>query len=375
VLVVTLYAAATVGRLYTRKYYTFLPDYLRWASTKSPAAGKPTHIFFLFTDHFEPLYREDRVPHWGARYRALAAKHRDSDGRPPQHTWFYPAEQMDESVLRVLHDLMRDGLGEVELHFHHESDTEDTLRARLRMGIALFQEYGFLQTVDGRTHFAFVHGNSGLDNSNGPIMCGVNTELRLLRELGCFGDFTFPSIYLDSQPPLVNRIYAAKDDDQPKSYARALPLSALTDGSADLMIFQGPLVFALTWNPLHLFLDVDDGNIHPTVPGSPSRVDNWMRAGIHVDGRPDWVFVKVFAHGASSDEDEDSVVGPTFDATLSYLEERYNDRRNYVLHYVSAREAYNLVRAAMEGAGGDPVQYFDRPIPPYRAGHTRALEP
>jgi hypothetical protein len=376
VLLVTLYAAATAARLYSRQYYVFLPDYLRWAWTMSPpAATTPTHIFFLFTDHFEPLHREDRVPHWATRYRALAEKHRDSDGRPPQHTWFYPAEQMDASVLRVLRGLTHDGLGEVELHFHHESDTEDSLRGKLRMGIELFQEYGFLQTVDGRTHFAFVHGNSGLDNSNGPIMCGVNTELRLLRELGCFADFTFPSIYLDSQPPFVNNIYAAKDDDQPKSYARRLPLSAITDGSADLMIFQGPLVFAPTWNPLHLFLDLDDGNIHPSVPGSPIRVDRWVRAGIHVDRRPDWVFVKIFAHGASSDEDEDVVVGPTFDMTLSYLERRYNDQRNYVLHYVTAREAYNLVRAAMEGASGDPVQYFDRPIPAYRAGATTSAAP
>jgi hypothetical protein len=375
--VVTLYAAATAGRLYSRKYYIFLPDYIHWALTASPApaAGTPTHIFFLFTDHFEPLYQQARVRRWSVRYRALAAKHRDADGRPPQHTFFYPAEQIDPTILGMLRDMTRDGLGEVELHYHHMFDTEDSLRSKFKAGIETFQQYGFLQTVDGRTHFAFVHGNSGLDNSNGPIMCGVSTELRLLHELGCFGDYTFPSIYLESQPALVNNIYAAKDDNQPKSYARALPLSALTDGSADLMIFQGPLVFALTWNPLHLFLDLDDGNIHPSVPGSPARVDRWVRAGIHVDPRPDWVFVKIFAHGVQSDEDEDSVVGPTFDRTLSYLEERYNDRRKYVLHYVTAREAYNLVRSATEGATGDPVQYFDRPIPPYRAGHTRVFEP
>ena len=374
VLAVALYAAATAGRVYLRKYYVFLPDYIRWSLTSSPVAATPTHVFFLFVDHFEPLHRQDAVPRWSARYRALAARHRDSNGRPPQHTWFYPAEQMDRGVLRALRDLTRDGLGEVELHFHHDSDTEESLRANLRTGIELFQEFGFLQTEDGRTHFAFIHGNSGLDNSNG-VYCGVNTELRLLRELGCFADYTFPSVYLDSQPPHINSIYAAKDDPQPKSYARPLPLSALTDGSADLMIFQGPLVFAPSWNPRHLFLDLDDGNIHASVPGSATRVDSWVRAGIRVEGRPDWIFVKIFAHGISSEGDEDAVLGPTFDETLSYLERRYDDRRNYVLHYVTAREAYNLVRAAMERAPGDPERYFDSPIPAYRAGGTRPRLP
>jgi len=364
-----LYGAATIGRIYVRKYYVFLGDYIRWSP--GVATDRPVHVFFLFADHFEPSYDEARVRRWGHRYRALAARHRDSEGRPPQHTWFYPGEQSDPGIMAVLHDLTRDGLGEVELHHHHLFESEQTLRTKLTAAIAEFQRVGFLRTLDGQTHFAFVHGNSGLDNSNGPALCGVNTELRLLRSLGAFGDFTFPSVYLDSQPPVVNAIYAAKDDDGPKSYARRLPLSALSDGSADLMIFEGPLVFALSWNPAHLFLDLDDGNVHPSVPASPRRVDRWVGAGIHVPQRPDWVFVKVFSHGASSDADEDVTVGSSFDRALSHLEQRYNDGRHYVLHYVTAREAHNLARAAADGRDDDPAPYFDYPIPRYQADGAR----
>jgi len=363
-----LYAAATIGRMYTRKYYVFLADYIRWSPPVSPQT--PIHVFFLFVDHFEPSHDQARVRRWSSRYRALAARHRDRDGRPPQHTWFYPGEQSDPGIMTVLGDFTRDGLGEVELHHHHRFESEQTLRVKLETAIAEFQRMGFLKTVDGQTHFGFVHGNSGLDNSNGPALCGVPTELGLLRSLGAFGDFTFPSVYLDSQPPFVNAIYAAKDDDQPKSYALRLPLSTLSDGSADLMMFQGPLVFALTWNPAHLFFDLDDGNVHPSVPASPARVDRWVRAGVHVPQRPDWVFVKIFTHGVSSDEDEDVTVGASFDAALSHLERRYNDGR-YVLHYVTAREAYNLARSAAEGATGDPGPYFDRPIPRYQADGPR----
>jgi hypothetical protein len=60
--------------------------------------------------------------------------------------------------------------------------------------------------------------------------------------------------------------------------------------------------------------------------------------------------VKVFAHGVSTAADEDAVLGPRFDATLTELEQHYNDGRAYVLHYVTAREAYNLAMAAASRA-------------------------
>jgi hypothetical protein len=364
-----LYVAATIVRVWTRKYYVFLPHYMQWAIA-TPAAGAPgapTHVFLIFTDHFEPDYDLPRLKRWAARYRDMAARHRDHDGRAPQHSFFYPGEQADAGIFGVLRELTQAHLGEVELHYHHDFDTEETLRPKLETAIENMQKVGFLKTIDGQTHFAFVHGNWGLDNSNGPELCGVNTELRLLKEEGCFADFTFPSVYQDAQPPFVNSIYAAKDDDGPKSYARALSLKALMDGSADLMIFQGPLIFAPSLSVRRLFFDLDDGDIHGSIPASPARVDRWMRAGIHVASRPDWVFIKIFAHGVSTIEDENAVVGPTFDTALTYLERRYNDGQRYVLHYITSREAYNLVVAAVRGATGDPEQYFDSPIPPYLA--------
>jgi hypothetical protein len=369
----SLYIGAMAARVYLRKYYVFLPDYVRWTLERPVAMAEgPTHLFVLVTDHFEPNRDAERVRTWGTRYAALAERHRDSTGRPPQHTFFYPVEQIEPKVLNALRQLTTAGFGEVEVHYHHDYDTGRSLRPKLSAAIRELQRYGFLVTADGRTAFGFIHGNWGLDNSNGPVMCGVNAELRLLRELGCYGDFTFPSVFEDSQPPFVNTIYAARDSDEPKSYRRKLPLSALEDGSADLMMFQGPLIFAPSLNPRRLFVDLDDGNIHPPVPGSPTRVDRWVRANVHVPGRPDWVFIKLFAHGISSVEDEEAVVGPTFDATLSYLEQRYNDRARYVLHYVTAREAYNLARAASDGAAGDPSSYLDYVIPPYLSTVSRS---
>jgi hypothetical protein len=367
---ILLYAAAFAARAYVRQYFVFLPDYLfRWSvsGTAPLFASRPTHVFVLMTDHFEPDGDLDAVKDWARRYAALAGRHRDSAGRPPQHTWFYPAEQVWQPVMHVLGSMAAAGLGEVELHHHHGFDTAATLHDTLAYAISEFQENGFLQTVDGRTQFAYIHGNSGLDNSNGDWLCGVNTEIRLLRDLGCFADFTFPSLFEQSQPRRVNSIYATRDDERPKSYDFRLPLSSLRDGGADLMIFEGPLIFSPSLNPRRLFLDLDDGDIHAAEHASPARADRWIRANVHVAERPDWVFVKLFSHGISTPGDIDAVLGDDYDEMLSYVESEYNDGSRYVLHYVTAREAYNLARAAADGAAGDPQQYLDKYAPAYAA--------
>jgi hypothetical protein len=374
-LVVAAYAAALVVRIVARKYYVFLPDYTRWAVSQSwgveAASADPTHVIFLFADHFEPGHDASGTRQWIARYRALADRHHDHAGHRLQHTWFYPGEQHATGVLRALTEPVRDGYGEVELHYHHAFDTADSLRAGLQQAIEIFGRFGYLRTIDGRTRFAFVHGNSGLDNSNGPAVCGVSEELRLLRELGAFADFTFPSLYESSQPPVVNTIYAAADDPGPKSYARPWPLDALKNGGADLMIFEGPLTFAPSWSLRQLFLTADDGDIHPSMPATAKRVDEWVRAAVHAPGHPKWVFVKVFSHGITSERDAESVLGPDFDLALRRLETRYNDGARYVLHYVTAREAYNIVRAAMDGQSGDPDAYRDWEVQPYVADGRR----
>jgi len=364
--IVAVYTLAMVARVSLRKYYIFLPDYVHSAFTPAPIVQGPTHVFFLITDHFEPLFSVQRAQHFADRYRAMAMQHRDSVGRPPQHTWFYPGEQDSPGVLAVLRQLTGEGLGEVELHYHHANDSSEKVAVKFKSAITEFQKFGFLKTVDGRTAFAFIHGSEGLDNADGEL-CGVNDEIRILHNLGCFADFTFPAVYHSAQPPFVNSLYAARDDPEPKSYRHQFPLLDLKRGAADLMIFQGPLVLAPSWSLRHLFVDVDDGNIHPAVPASPMRVRRWVNARVHVAERPDWVFIKVFAHGLGTPEDEDEVVGEHFEEALTDLEQHYNDGVRYVLHYVTAREAYNLAMSAASGAKGDPSAYLDSEIPPYLA--------
>lgn len=65
----------------------------------------------------------------------------------------------------------------------------------------------------------------------------------------------------------------------------------------------------------------------------------------------------------------DTLLGEAADAMHTHLERAYNDGARHVLHYVTAREMYNIIRAAEAGLCGNPGDYrdFELPPPPHRA--------
>ena len=359
--------ALAAGRFVQRLHYVWMGSFVRWAFTPAPDVEGPRHLLVFYTDHFEPGPLVERSRRWEAEFPALALKHRDSNGRPHQHTWFYHAEQQVDANMQSLQRLVAGGFGEVELHYHHGRDDYASMERKLREAVDYFQRFGFAKTIDGETRYGFIHGNFALDNGDyRDSRCGVNEELKLLRETGAYADFSFPAIWTRAQPRHVNVIYEAEDDPEPKSYDRMFPFGAKP--SARLPIFTGPLTAYFAPDPLRAFYKVEDGYIQPTQPMTPERVDQWLRANIHVPGRPEWVFVKLWAHAASSEgEMDDNLPGGTFERALEYLESDYNDGRRYILHYVTAREAYNVARAAAAGLTGHPTQYYDYEVKPYVA--------
>jgi hypothetical protein len=46
------------------------------------------------------------------------------------------------------------------------------------------------------------------------------------------------------------------------------------------------------------------------------------------------------------------------------LSREFNDGARWRLHYVTAREMYNVARAAMDGKGGDPSAWLDYAVAP-----------
>src|SRR5438445_305623 len=76
-----LYLGLWAFRIVSRKYYVWLPGYLRWSTGTEESASGPVHLFFLFADHFEPGENYHFMERWLKEYPALAARHRDSTGR------------------------------------------------------------------------------------------------------------------------------------------------------------------------------------------------------------------------------------------------------------------------------------------------------
>lgn len=359
--------------LRARNMQTWIASYV--FRERSPKVAGPIHVMFCFVDHFEPMWhgadlptQRARVARWCSEYRELASRHRDADGRPPQHTFFYPEEEYAEEHLDRIAALCADGFGEIEVHLHHDDDTEENFRETLScFGRILHERHGALprDPATGEIRFGFIHGNWCLDNSRADgRWCGIDNELVLLRELGCYADFTLPSAPSDTQTSTINSIYYATDDPaRPKSHDKGVRVRVGGHPTGDLMIVQGPL--RLNWRERRFGVlpRIEASDVRRGCPPTAARVDAWVKTGIHVEGRPEWVFVKVHTHG-TQEQDMDTLLGTAADAMHSYLERAYNDGDRHVLHYVSAREVYNIIKAAEAGKSGNPNEYRDFELPP-----------
>jgi hypothetical protein len=343
----------------------WLPGYLRSHRAFDLAAlprDVPVDVIVTVVDHFEPesvrrpeLAVED-VASWCSGYRRIADRHRDADGARPQHTWFYRAEYPNTGCLLVLSDETFAGYGEIEFHLHHGFDTHETFAAKLDNGLDWFNRAGAMLTAEPlpRRRFAYIAGNWALDNGAGDdAKSGCNTEIAALRDAGCYADFTYPALGCVAQPRKSNSIYYATDAPEPKSHDTGVEVAVGRPPCGDLMIFQGPLV--VDWASGTF----EGSALERFAPPSPHRLDAWLKGNVHVRGRPEWIFVKLHTHGMQS---RGEFLGPGLDATFDAMQRRWN-RGRFRLHYATAREAYNIARAAEAGHAGNPNDFRDYEIP------------
>jgi hypothetical protein len=335
-----------------------------------PRPTGPQHVLFAFCDHFEPLWggagEEEggrRVASWEENYPKLARQFCDADGRPPRHTFFFPGEQYSPTYLESLGRLARAGLGEVELHLHHDGDDASKLASDIRGYLEAYAAHGHLsRDASGRLRYGFIHGNWCLANSRRDgKWCGVDSELGVLFETGCYADFTFPSAPDETQPAIVNEIYWPTGDPlHARSHETGVRARVGEVMEDRILMIEGPL--ALARREGKIAVRIDSAAVTAKDPGTANRVDTWVSQSIHVEGRPDWVFVKVHTHGAP-DAQAASLLGEAGRAMHRALR-RYNDGKRFVLHYVSAREMFNIALAGMNGFRGNPDEFRDYFLPP-----------
>jgi hypothetical protein len=206
--------------------------------------------------------------------------------------------------------------------------------------------------------YAFIHGNWALCNSRPDgSWCGVNNEIEILLETGCYADMTFPSAPSATQPPIINRIYFAKDrPGQPRSHEYPLAEGASTDNA--LLLVQGPLLLDWSKRKLGVWPSVENACIQSTQPPSRERLGNWLQARVQVPERPDWFFVKLHAHGAE-EHDHDALLGAPMVHFHEELAQLARDNPKFHYHYVTAREMVNLIKAAKAGFKGPVAEALD----------------
>lgn len=313
----------------------------------------PQNVYFCFVDHFEPGFssnpRMEVVDKWCKNFPEIAARHRDCRGKPPQHTFFIPIEEYSSDVTEKLSKLCQNGYGDVEVHLHHDKDTSENLRKTL-LGFnnLLYNSFDLLRKNcdTGQIEYAFIHGNWALDNSRTDgRWCGVNDEISILRETGCYADFTMPSGAGSTQTRTINSIYYAIDDrNKPKSHDFGVPMKVWAPPPVDgLLMIQGPL--ALNWRDrkFGIIPRIEDADISWSNPPTPERIDLWIKQRIRPVGDNRSIVVKVHTHGAQT-RNAAPLLDQYLDMIYSYLEKNYNDGKKYKLHYMTAHELYEKLK-------------------------------
>ena len=319
---------------------------------------KPKHVYFCICDHFEPYWgkadkktAQKRLNTWINEWPKLAEKYRDSDGEMLKYSFFYPEEEYQKDDLDALAELCHAGHGEVEVHLHHGNDTSENLRRTLLdYKKRLHEEHGLL-SVDKRTGeivYGFIHGNWSLCNSRPDgRWCGVNDELKILQETGCYADFTMPSAPSDTQTRKVNSIYYAVDNPgKPKSHdwGRDAQVGGERDG---LLMVQGPL--GLTWNRRKwgVIPRIENGGLMATSPVTAFRIKDWISQSVHVTGAGEHIFVKIYAHGTQEKNMQWFFTDGGGERLLTGFISVATEM-DVAVHFVSARESANIVKA-LEG--------------------------
>ncbi len=323
----------------------YVTDRIRRSSLKL----KPKRVWVTITDHYEPLGMGasvetalSRVGRWRDRWPQIANDvPRDADGQPAQYTFFYPQEEYRSDLIDPLAEMVRLGVGDVEVHLHHERETRESFTEKIREYCRrLTQDHGLLRQQNGRTVFGFIHGNWALDNSRPDgKWCGLNGEIGLLSELGCYADFTMPSLPSPTQSRIVNQIYWCTNDPdgRPRSFDRGVEALPGRGKQGDLLMITGPV--ALRFRGRHV-PRLEGGEIAGYDMPTPERIRRWFDVSPVIG---DDLFIKLYTHGA---------VERNLDPLLNYgLANLYRciaeeaQRRSMQFHWATAWQMYSAIDA------------------------------
>ena len=101
---------------------------------------------------------------------------------------------------------------------------------------------------------------------------------------------------------------------------------------------------------------IESGELSGVNPPSMRRLQLWKQAAIGVQGRSDWIFIKLHCHGLQS-VDKAAMLGMPMQRFLNELLDGSGSGAEYRVHFVTMREMVNIALAACDGRQGDPSDY------------------
>jgi len=341
----------------------WLPGYINNRLHRLTHPALPKRVWLAICDHYEPLWAkpdlptaQGRVALWRRKWPEITARcAKDSAGQAPKYTFFFPQEEYRPEFLAPLAEMTHAGIADVEVHIHHDGDSRDEfIRKMTDFCQVLHKQHGLLRRrQDGKLTFGFIHGNWALDNSlPGGRWCGLNDEIAILRDLGCYADFTMPSGNSPSQARLVNTLYwCTNDPRRPKSYdfGQAVVVGGGVEG--DLLMIPGPL--GLRWAE-RLLPRMETGELASTDIPTAYRVRRWFDLAPRLG---EDVFIKLYTHGAQ--ERNSSVLLSGALEQLFFFVAREATSRNCEFYWVSAWQMYqaiDCVRRGFDPASGAGIQ-------------------
>jgi hypothetical protein len=333
---------------------------------EAPRALRGGRVWVAIADHWEPYWLHpsdetaaERVAVWVKYWPEIARRHADSIGRSPQYTFYYPQEEYRPRFLDALAEMKRAGIADVDVHIHHDGEGQQNFVDRMSGFIeTLVTRHGLLRLSNGRPVFGFIHGNWALANSRPDgRCCGLNNEITLLRDLGCYADFTMPSGDSPTQSRTVNTIYWVRDDPtKPRSYDQGVAVKPGAPGKGDLLMIPGPI--GLRWAE-RLVPRLETGEIACQDLPTAYRVKRWLDLAPRIGNE---IFLKLYAHGAQERHSSALLVNGGFDRLFTLLAEGCR-RYGHELRYVSTWEMRQGVDAAARGGASAPGtgSYIERP--------------
>jgi hypothetical protein len=190
--------------------------------------------------------------------------------------------------------------------------------------------------------------------------------MRILAETGCYADLTLPAAPLQSQPPRINALYQCGSPlDEPRPHWKGKNLRVGVRPTLPVL-FTGPLVFG--WSRRRYGLPapwIDGGPLTARYPLTFERLLRWQGAGICVHGRPEWIFIKLYCHGFFPN-DQAATIGAPMRRFLQETLELADRNGRFKIHFATAREAFNIALAAVDGHSGEPGLYRNYRLRPIR---------